>query len=153
MAKSFISYKGKGFWLNDAWSEMIAQILIEQLNSNELNPVWTPLFHRQLESIAKGFFPGFVNFGFDDYLITNDDVNYLLDLIESSIKKLNKVDLLSHDTFIELFKGNPQFDRRWDISIESYRIINIFTLLKNIILGKQGYLSTDKVDYDNWSMK
>ncbi|MDJ1481569.1 hypothetical protein QNI16_13805 [Cytophagaceae bacterium YF14B1] len=137
MATSYIAYKEKGFWSNDTFVELSVDYIIKTFQAKSSETQWIKDYIDQwLFHIAKGNFLGFIDLGFDKYLIDENRVTSFIDLIrETKSYLLTKGDWLSHQE-LNLFIVHDKLQSRWSADLPTDTISKTLDKLELLLLGE-----------------
>jgi hypothetical protein len=147
MSRSFIKYHNHGYWIPDAITELLAQLIIRS-SGNLSAPDWYSDILAIIESIASGEYGnGTISFCFDDYLTESYKIDYFV-----SILKGTKEFLIPFGKQIDVKTLN-----QWDKSLDSGKWYDPFEtekmhiLIDNLILlliERKGFASnSSESDY------
>ncbi len=150
MASSFITYKQHGFWVNDRIMEIVAALFFIQLKDKHIpESHWMNEFKSILLLNASGNFNSHMHFDLDEFLIDEQRINDLIEVITEVEKFLSSKQSDLDLSFIEdeILPEKHWEKNNWRVSFETSRLIKVLIYLELLIFGKLGIKVDDRIFY------
>ena len=113
MAKSFLEFKGKGFMMNDTFTELCLIYIINEIDKSEEIPDWLLALRNWWKFVSTGAIASSVELKLDEYLINEDRVNRLYNFIrlaqETVVKKGKYISVEELNNYVD-----PTINSLWD---------------------------------------
>ncbi|WP_337043898.1 hypothetical protein [Emticicia sp. 17c] len=136
MATSFIEFSENGFWENDSITEISLSYLLLVSEQMESTPEWFLEYKEFLRTISLGYFPSYIHFNFEDWLISRDRIDFFINLIDNTLKYLEKKDSEIPQEEINLFVKNSKLQMIWRKDVDKMLFVNFLEKLRELIINK-----------------
>jgi hypothetical protein len=90
MGSSFIDFKDHGFWARDTHIDLWLYLLVREIDKLESIPAWLKAAREHWHEQATVAFVGWVHPQLDDYLVSQDRVDLIVQLSDRVWNLLNK---------------------------------------------------------------
>ncbi len=142
MATSFIKFKKEGVWLNDYFTEISINYLLQQIEQ-EPSPIpeWLSSLSEWWEVIRTGCISTSMTLKFDEYLICPDRIELMNGFIEKAIAMLaGKGEFISKEE-LNSFVFDTTIQTYWEQPLETSRIVKTLEYFQRILKGEsmEGY--------------
>lgn len=138
--ETIIKYKEKGFWINQAFLEILSQFVCEAFENIGLSTFSSNLkdIYEDCNSNRKGEKIGMVNILFDDSIVSSIDKASINRVLEQSktLILLNGDEIDIHKlNLIESQKNDDYFKNTWSIPIKTQSLISTVSIIQQMING------------------
>lgn len=138
MADTKISYKGKGFWIEECFIELLSDYISKTFETIGLNSFSTNLLkiYNDCDSNRSGENIGMVGILLDDYINNIDDKNILINILEQT--KTTIISIGSEITINQLnqFEDNKSdhyFASYWSLPVRSQSLIATLDIIISLL--------------------
>lgn len=137
MSTSFIEYHEKGFWINDFIIELAIEYLVINLSSTKIELWVDDYIIEKLIPISKGYFPGYIHLGFEEYLHEADKLGFLIKEIDKTMDLVyGRGDFISTEE-LNSFVVNENLQVKSSRPFPIHPIIETLKRLKQLLQGIQ----------------
>lgn len=138
MATSFIEYNSNGFWSNDSFTEISVEYLGEIITKDKSIEKWLDTYYKEkLVLVSKGYFPGFINIGFDTYLTSEEKVSKFISIIDEAITfVINKGTVITKEE-LNSFITNEKLQSKWSEDLSIIPIVETLKRFKMILQNQK----------------
>ena len=138
MSSSFIAFNNKGHWIPDGYNELIARYLVQCVDDASYKPGWLLAMRERFIEIAQGYFNGWNNFGFDDYLNDDpDNIKYFKQILDDSIDLLHRVGPTISKDELNSFIVPQHLKSNWTKDVETSELIELIEKIKAIFPNQE----------------
>jgi hypothetical protein len=121
MGSSFIDFNGYGFWARDTHIDLWLYLLVQEIDELESIPDWLSVARDHWREQATLALVGCVHSQLDDYLVSQDRVDFVMTLSESVLKLLGGMgEYLSGEHLNSLGVGGGGYQPSTDFEVENF---------------------------------
>jgi hypothetical protein len=121
MGSSFIDFNGSGFWARDTHIDLWLYLLVQEIDELESIPDWLSGARDHWQEQATLALVGCVHPQLDDYLVSQDRVDFVMTLSESILKLLGGMgEYLSGEHLNSLGVGGGGYQPSTDFEVENF---------------------------------
>jgi hypothetical protein len=136
--QAYIEYKEKGFWIPEAFIEVLSEYICQTMESIGLNTLSENLqeIYENCNANRKGVNLGIVNILFDDYVINEIDKNNLITIFEQTKTFMLSIGLELSIVELNAFENrkiNNYFKNNWSFPIKTQSLVATIDIMEQLL--------------------
>ena len=138
MADTKINYKGKGFWIEECFIELLSDYIAQTFETIGLNTFSTRLLqiYDDCDSNRSGESSGMVGILLDKYIISVEDINILISVLQqtkTTIAAIGSEITINQLNQFEDNKSDSYFASYWSIPVKTQSLLSTLDLMISLL--------------------